>query len=516
MGDQAASTNTAQADSEQARTDHARAEQAAVVESDATETNATRGYGLLIGGEWRTARGGERAAVRSPFDGSIVGEVAVATEQDADDAIAAAARGAAHWRSTPAHERAAILLRAAALADARADELATTISLENGKPLAEAKGEAGRSGALIRLAAHEGTQLYGESLPLDANPGTGQDKVGFTLRQPVGIVVAITPFNYPALLVLHKIGPALAAGNAVVLKPASATPLTALALASIFVEAGVPEGVISVLTGPGGPIGDALVRDKRVRKISFTGSTGVGERIASLAGVKKLSLELGASSPTIILPGADIEKAAAAVAAGGYVNAGQVCISVQRVIVHRDIEADFLDALRPRVEAIRMGDPLAEDTTLGPLVTKREAERVAQSITRAVEDGATLLTGGERTGAFVSPAIVTGVDTGQAFAQEELFGPGVAVTTVDSFDAAIDAANGTPYGLAAGVFGGSLGEGVRAMREIDAGSVHIGWTPLWRADLMPYGGLKASGFGKEGVRSTVEEMTEVKTVVIHG
>lgn len=511
MGDQTVPAGSAQA---------VRAEAApagtAPQPSTSHETHTTRSYGLLLGGEWREARDGKRAAIRSPFDGSIVGEVALATAQDADDAITKAARGAAQWRRTPAHERAAILLRAAALADARTEELATTISLENGKPFAEAKGEAGRSGALIRLAAHEGTQLYGDSLPLDANPGTGQDKVGFTLRQPVGIVVAITPFNYPALLVLHKVGPALAAGNAVILKPASATPLTALALASIFVEAGVPEGVISVLTGPGGPIGDALVRDPRVRKISFTGSTGVGERIASLAGVKKLSLELGASSPTVILPGADIEKAAAAVAAGGYVNAGQVCISVQRVIVHRDVEADFLDALRPKVESIRMGDPLAEGTTLGPLVAEREAERVAQSIARAVDDGATLLTGGERDGAFVSPAIVTGVDTRQAFAQEELFGPAVAVTTVDSFDAAIDAANGTPYGLAAGVFGGTLGEGVRAMREIDAGSVHLGWTPLWRADLMPYGGLKASGYGKEGVRSTVEEMTEVKTVIIHG
>ena len=472
-------------------------------------------FELMIGGEWRASASGERAEIRSPFDGSAVGEVAVAGAADVEAALAAAEQGAAVWRRTPAHERAAILNRAAALADERAEELARTISTENGKPLAEALGEARRSGAIIRLSAHEGTQLYGDSLPLDANPGTGQDKVGFTLRQPVGIVVAITPFNYPALLVLHKVGPALAAGNAVILKPASATPLTALALAAILVEAGLPEGVLSVLTGPGGALGDALVSDPRVRKVSFTGSTAVGERISRLAGITKLSLELGASSPTLVLPGADIEAAAAAVAAGGYANAGQVCISVQRVIAHRDVEADFLDALRPRVEAIRMGDPLAEGTTLGPLIAEREAERVAASIARAVSDGSTLLTGGERDGAFVSPAIVTGVATGQALAQEELFGPAVAVTTVDDFDAAIAAANGTPYGLAAGVFGGTLAEGIRAMREIDAGSIHLGWTPLWRADLMPYGGLKASGYGKEGVRSTIEEMTEVKTVILH-
>lgn len=482
----------------------------------AQSTSDQNRYGLLIGGEWREASDGARADVRSSFDGRTVGQVAVATTADVTAAIDAAERGAATWRRTPAHERVAILNRAADIADARADEIAAIISAENGKPLGESLGEARRSAAIIRLAAFEGSQLYGTGLPLDANPGTGQDKVGFTIRQPVGIVVAITPFNYPALLVLHKIAPALASGNAAILKPATTTPLTALALAQVFVDAGIPEGTLSVVTGSGGVLGDALVTDPRVRKVSFTGSTGVGERIASIAGVKKLSLELGASSPTLILPGADIEKASSAVAAGGFVNAGQVCISVQRVIVHRDVEADFMDALLPKVEAIRMGDPFAEGTTLGPLITEREAERVERSIHRAVEDGAKLLTGGERDGAFVSPAVVSGVATPQAFAQEELFGPAVAVTTVDSFDAAIDAANGTPYGLAAGVFGGTLGEGVRAMREIDAGSIHLGWTPLWRADLMPYGGLKASGYGKEGVRSTVEEMTEVKTIVMHG
>ena len=472
-------------------------------------------FGLMIGGEWRESADGVRSQIRSPFDGSVVGDVAEATVADVELALAAAERGAARWRRTPGHERAVILNRAADLADARAEELAALISAENGKPLAEALGEARRSGAILRLAAHEGTQLYGDSLPLDANPGTGHDKIGFTLRQPVGIVVAITPFNYPALLVLHKVGPALAAGNAVILKPASATPLTALALAAICVEAGIPEGVLSVITGPGGALGDALVADPRVRKVSFTGSTAVGERIAARAGITKLSLELGASSPTLVLPGADIEQAAAAVAAGGYANGGQVCISVQRVIVHRDIEADFLAALRPRVEALRMGDPMAEGTTLGPLISEREAERVAASIARAVAEGAQLLTGGERDGAFVSPAIVTGVDTRQAIAQDELFGPAVAVTRVADFDAALAAANGTPYGLAAGVFGGTLAEGIRAMREIDAGSIHLGWTPLWRADLMPYGGVKASGYGKEGVRSAVEEMSEVKTVVLH-
>ena len=265
-----------------------------------------------------------------------------------DAALDAATEGAEVWRRTPAHQRMRILLQAAALADERAEAIAQTISAEAGKTITEARGEASRSGELIRLAAFEGTQLYGDSLPLDANPGTGFDKVGFTVRQPVGVVVAITPFNYPSLLVLHKVAPALAAGNAVVLKPARTTPLTALALAACFVDAGLPEGVLSVLTGSGGELGDALVSDPRVDKISFTGSTATGTRITQRAGVKKLSLELGASCPVVVLPDADIDAAAAAVALGGFVNAGQVCISVQRVITHPTIAGDFLDALRPQ------------------------------------------------------------------------------------------------------------------------------------------------------------------------
>ncbi|HWE91997.1 MAG TPA: aldehyde dehydrogenase family protein, partial [Pseudonocardiaceae bacterium] len=330
----------------------------------------------------------------------------VAGPEDVEVALAAAERGAAVWRRTPAHERMTILLRAAELADQRAAKIARTISSESGKTITEATGEAARSGDLIRLAAFEGTQLYGETLPLDANRGTGLDKLGFTLRQPCGVVVAITPFNYPALLVLHKLAPALAAGNAVVLKPATSTPLTALELAECFVDAGLPRGVLSVLVGSGGVLGDALVTDPRVRKISFTGSTATGEHIARVAGVKKLSLELGASCPVVVLPDADLELAASAVAVGGYVNAGQVCISVQRVITHPAVTADFLDALVPKVAAIRTGDPSSPETTMGSLITTAEAERVERAIARAGADGARVLIGGERNGTVVTPAVV--------------------------------------------------------------------------------------------------------------
>src|SRR6185295_2078516 len=370
--------------------------------NEETELTTTQ---LLIGGQWAAARSGATEEVRSPFDGSVVGEVSTAGAADVELALAAADRGAAVWRRTPAHERMRILLRAAALADERTPQIAATISAENGKTITEAATEAGRSGALIRLSAFEGTQLYGDTLPLDANKGTGFDKIGFTVRQPVGVVVAITPFNYPALLVLHKIAPALAAGNAVVLKPARTTPLTALALASCFVEAGLPEGVLSVLTGPGGSLGDLLVADPRVRKVSFTGSTGVGERIAARAGVKKLSLELGASCPVVIMPDADLELASSAVALGGFANAGQVCISVQRVIAHPAINDDFLDALVPKVEAIKFGDPSSPDSTMGTLITTAEAQRVEESIANAVKDGARVLTGGDRDGATVTPTV---------------------------------------------------------------------------------------------------------------
>lgn len=471
---------------------------------------------LLIGGQWTAARSGETEEIRSPYDGSVVGEVPVAGPDDIELALQAAERGAAIWRRTPAHERMRVLLRAAELADERTAQIAATLSAENGKTITEATVEAGRSGDLIRLSAFEGTQLYGDTLPLDANKGTGFDKVGFTVRQPVGVVVAITPFNYPSLLVLHKIGPALAAGNAVVLKPARNTPLTALALAACFVDAGLPEGVLSVLTGPGGALGDTLVADPRVRKVSFTGSTGVGERIAARAGVKKLSLELGASCPVVIMPDADLELASSAVAVGGFANAGQVCISVQRVIAHPAINDDFLDALVPKVEAIRTGDPSSADTTMGAVISTSEAERIQESITAAAKAGARVLTGGERDGAVVAPTVVADVDPSSPFSQDELFGPAVAVSKAEDWESAIAQANGTAFGLAAGIFTADVAGAVRAIREIDAGNVHINWTPLWRADLMPYGGLKGSGIGKEGPRWAVAEMTEEKTVVLHG
>lgn len=471
--------------------------------------------GLLLNGSWVAHSNSVHHTVTSPYNGDALGEIVLATSADAEAAITVAVEGAALWRGTPAHQRTAILLKAASIADERIESLARTISSEMGKSIREARGEATRAGEIIRLSAFEGSQRYGQSLPLDANLGTGFDKIGFTIPQPVGVVVAITPFNYPSLLVLHKVGPALAAGNAVVLKPALAAPLTAIALVQCFLDAGLPPGVLGLVNGSGAELGSALVADPRVNKVSFTGSTRVGEHLTKIAGVKRLSLELGASSPVIVTRHADLEQAAHSISLGGYVNAGQVCIAAQRIIVEESVREDFLSVLIPKVEAITIGDPALEDTMVGTLITEAEAIRVEQAIQRVVADGATLLTGGQRSGTLLTPAIVDGVPGDHDFAQEELFGPAVSITSARDFDHACELANSTQYGLGAGIFTHDHDESIRAMREIDSGIVHINWTPLWRADLMPYGGIKSSGIGKEGVRTTVNEMTEWKTVIMH-
>jgi acyl-CoA reductase-like NAD-dependent aldehyde dehydrogenase len=467
---------------------------------------------MYVAGEWRSAA--VEDTVTNPYSGEPVGTVPRAGADDVEDALEAAVSGARAMRRLTPYERLGTMDRAAGLVEAAVEELARTISAEEGKPLAEARGEAARIPDLIRLSASEAARVHGETVPVDAAPGGG-DKLGFTLRQPCGVIVAVTPFNYPLLLVAHKVAPALASGNAVILKPAGQTPLTALKLTRILLEAGLPDLALQCVTGPGSELGPALCADGRVRKVSFTGSHEVGERIAAVAGVKRLSLELGANCPVIVLPDADLEQVSAAIALGGYVNAGQVCISVQRVLAHRDVYGDLLDALRPKVEAIRVGDPLEDGTQLSALISEQEAERVEAAIRQAVAEGASLVTGGERSGGVVAPAIVADVSREQPLFHDELFGPAVTVTSVEGIDEAIALANDGSYGLGAGIFTCDIGNALRFAREVDCGSIQVNWTPLWRADLMPYGGLKGSGIGKEGPRYAIEEMTELKTVVFH-
>lgn len=467
---------------------------------------------MYVAGEWCGATREEE--VTNPYDGSTIDTVPIATVADAERALAAATAGAQAMRRLSAYERTEIVRKAADLVADAVEELANTIALEVGKPLAEARGEAARIPELLRLSASEGARLHGETVPVDAS-ANGAGRLGLSLRQPCGIVVAITPFNYPALLTGHKLGPALAAGNAVILKPARHTPLTGLWLTRKLLEAGLPENAIQCLTGPGSELGRCLCSDPRVRKISFTGSTTVGEDIARVAGVKRLSLELGANCPLIVLADADLDKVAAATATGGYVNAGQVCISVQRVLVADEVYDPFLERLVPLVEEITTGHPLAEGTTMGPVISETEARRVESALHDAVENGARLITGGQRDGAVVAPSILGGVDPGMDISRVELFGPAVALTRVSGIDQAIAFANDSEYGLGAGLFTSDLDSALRFAREVDCGSIQINSSPLWRADLMPYGGLKGSGIGKEGPRAAVEEMTELKTVVFH-
>lgn len=468
---------------------------------------------MWVGEAWVNAA--SAYAVRSPYSGETVDEVPAATAADVDLALASAVLGARDMAAMPAWQRADILNKAADLLAQSVEEFADLISRESGKPLSESRGEASRGADLLRLCAFEGSQVRGEVLPLDAQRGAS-GKMGLTMRVPCGVVVAITPFNFPLLLVLHKIGPALAAGNAAVMKPAQQTPLTALRLTAVLLEAGLPARGIQCLTGSGSELGPVLCADPRVRKISFTGSTSVGEQITRVAGVKKLSLELGSNAPLIVLPDADIPTVARAVAVGGYLNAGQVCISTQRVLVHRSIYADFLSELTPLVSQIRGGDPLLPDTTLGPLISERDAVRVESWINEATDSGARVVTGGTRERALHAATIVADVTPRMRLFQEELFGPAVAVTPVATLDEAIDVANDSRYGLSAAIFTSDLASAWRFVQRIETGIAHVNWTPLWRADLMPYGGLKMSGYGREGPRSAIEEMTEQKSVVFHG
>ncbi|HKB34943.1 MAG TPA: aldehyde dehydrogenase family protein, partial [Gemmataceae bacterium] len=437
-----------------------------------------------------------------------------ASPADAAAAVASAVRGAAVMASLPGFERHRILYRAAAILESRVEELARTITLEEGKILAEARTEASRSPEILRLSAEEAKRLHGEVIPLDGAAG-GAGKLGFTLRVPCGVVVAITPFNYPSLLVLHKIGPALAAGNAVILKPATVTPLTALRLTEALLEAGLPAEAIQCVTGPGAELGEALCSDPRVRKISFTGSRVVGERISRVAGIKKLTLELGSNAPLVLLPDADLDRVADATVATGYTNAGQVCISTQRVLAHRDVYGDYLDALGPRVKSLTAGNPLDASVKVGPLVSVREAERVETWVREALADGARLVAGGERSGALYAPTVVADVRPEMRISCDELFGPAVAVTRFADLDEAIALANNTEYGLSAALFTQDIDRALKFAQAVHSGNIHINWGPQWRADLMPYGGLKDSGLGKEGPRYAVEEMTELKMVVIH-
>ncbi|MFH5806778.1 aldehyde dehydrogenase family protein [Alienimonas sp. DA493] len=472
---------------------------------------------LFSRGDWRPP--GEPSEVTSPYDGSVLDTVPTADAAEVDAALATLTEGAKAMRAMSPRDRAQILDAASDRIAAHPREWGERICAEGGKPITEAVGEAKRAVETLRLSAIEAERLGGEVVPIGAAPN-GAGKLAFTRRVPCGVVAAITPFNFPLNLVCHKLGPAIAAGNAVLLKPAGVTPLSALALTRLLLECGLPAEAIACLTGPGGELGEAICGDPRVRKITFTGSDAVGEQIIKAAGVKKVTLELGSNCPAVVFADADLPATATLLAKQATANAGQVCISLQRVLVERSVHAEFRDLLAEAFADLSTGNPAEEDTDVGPLIRRSDAERVEQWLNDAVDAGATRVCGGERNGSLLTPALLDGVEPGMKVWDEELFGPACGLRRFETEEEAAAMANATRYGLAAGVYTTDLARMVRLSESIDAGVVNFGpgpggGGPQYRADLMPYGGLGASGLGKEGPRYAVEEMTEEKCVVIH-
>lgn len=463
-------------------------------------------YLLPIGAEWiRTERWD---TIRLPFDGSAVAKVACGDPALMGRAVDAARTAAVVIEAWTNHERAELLDRIAALLRRDQVAFAEAITLETGKPIVEARAEVDRGLQTLLASSMAARELCGEVIPLDGSP-VGAGRMAMTIRQPVGVVGIITPFNFPLNLTLHKLGPALAGGNAVVHKPSEQTPISALMLARIVQEAGAPVGAYNVVTGRGETVGRALVKSPGVDMITFTGSVDTGRAIRAGAGLKKVTLELGGNSAVIIEPDADLDGAVARVVQGGYGFSGQSCISVQRVYVHESVAAAFREKLVPAVEQLRIGDPREESTQIASLISEEAARRVEKwtQLSRG-----SLLTGGTRTRATVAPGVIAGVPEDSAFMQNELFGPMVAVNTYTDLDDAIARVNGTPFGLQAGIYTQHFQRAFYAARRIRTGGVLINDVPTFRVDLMPYGGVKSSGLGREGPRYAIEEMTEAKLV----
>jgi acyl-CoA reductase-like NAD-dependent aldehyde dehydrogenase len=449
--------------------------------------------------------------LRLPYDSSITARVAEGGDASFEAACAAAGEGARAMADLTNAERSDLLLRAAALLKRDAAEFSELLTLETGKPIKEARVEADRGQRTLIASAIAARELAGEAIPIDAAP-VGKGRMAMTLREPLGIIGAITPFNLPLNLALHKVGPALAGGNAVVHKPAELTPLTAVRLAQLFTEAGAPSGAYNVITGDGPSIGRRLVADPRIRMITFTGSVEVGKEIRTNAGLKRVTLELGGNAGLIVDRGADLDLAVERAVPGSFLYSGQICISIQRIYAHHEIAAEFTRKFVAATQKLRIGHPLDDATDIASLISEAEAERVVSWIQDAVSKGATLLTGGERTNATVTPAVLANLPKSARMACSEVFGPVVSINAFDDLDAAIDEVNGTPYGLQAGIFTQNLSRAFHAAKRLQAGGVMINDIPGFRADNMPYGGVKESGMGREGPRYAIEEMTETKLI----
>jgi acyl-CoA reductase-like NAD-dependent aldehyde dehydrogenase len=464
---------------------------------------------LLVGGEW--VETGDWLEVRSPYSSEVVGRVAKAGPDEARAAIDAAEK--AMESPLPAHRRAEILVKVAAGLGRRHDEVARTISEEAGKPLKAARVEASRAMSTYTFAAVEARKLAGEMVPMDAAQA-GEGKLAFTLRGPIGIVGAISPFNFPLNLVAHKIAPALAAGCAVVLKPASQTPLSALLLAELETEAGLPPGWLNVVVGPASEIGDVLIEDERVRALTFTGSAEIGWKLRERASRKKVTLELGNATPVIVHGDADLDEAAGKLAQNAFSFAGQSCISVQRIYVQRSVYDDFVARFVPNVEGLVVGDPADEETDVGPVIDADARERILSWIEEAREGGAEILAGGGLEGDLIPPTVIANATLDMRVCREEVFGPVCVVNSYETLDDAIELANGTRYGLQAGIFTANIRAALRAAQELEFGGVTVNEAPTFRSDQMPYGGVKDSGNTREGPAYAVRELTDERVVVI--
>jgi len=480
----------------------------------ATRTIEAVDHELLAAGEWRET--GAWGEVRSPYDGAVVGRVAEGDAGLVDRAVRAA-REAFEAGGLPQHERAAVLDRAADLVRERVEDLALTIAAEAGKPLKTARVEATRCVDTLTFSATEARKLTGGTVPMEASPA-GAGKLGVMLRVPYGVVGAISPFNFPLNLVAHKLGPAIAAGNAIVLKPAGQTPISALKLARILTEAGLPQGWLGVIPGPGSKVGNAIVEHELTRALTFTGSAGVGWGIRSRVPHKKVNLELGSNAPLIVHADGDWETAADKAQVHAFSHAGQSCISIQRVLVHEDVADGFVERLAARVGELRVGDPLDPETDVGPLISPRDRDRVKEWVEEAVAGGAELLAGGELVdeGRCLAPTLLGAPPREAKVWREEVFGPVATIDRYADFGEALRLANDSKFGLQAGVFTRDVGRALEAAEALELGGVLVNEVPTFRADQMPYGGVKDSGNTREGPAYAVQELTEQRFVTLQG
>jgi glyceraldehyde-3-phosphate dehydrogenase (NADP+) len=464
---------------------------------------------MLLGGEWVDRE--KKIEVRDPYDNSLIDTVPRADAADVDAAITAAVRGFEVSRKLTVYDRAQILFRTAKIVEGRLEDFALTIAREGSKTIREARKEARRCVNTLTASAEESKRIQGETIPFSSFPG-GEKRRGYYERVPIGVVLAITPFNDPLNLVAHKLGPAVAAGNSVILKPATVTPLSGIKLVEAFMEAGLPPLVMQVITGYGGEIGDVMVADPRPRMISFTGGVEAGLRITKIAGLKKIGMELGSNSPVIVWKDADIEWAAETCVSGAFWAAGQNCIGVQRIYVHRDVYGPFRKRFVDITKGYKIGDKRQEETDMGPMINEGEAKRLEGWVREAEKSGAKVLAGGRRTGALLEPTVLENVPKTAKVHVEEVFGPTVNLYPVDDADQALAEANSIDYGLHAALFTRDVDMAFKLAYGLDCGGVMINDSTDYRLDSMPFGGIKNSGLGREGIKFALQEMTEPKVI----